>query len=160
MEMNKGKPFFDVSARATGRLTPNLTESLEEAFGTPGVKGREGELFLIKVFESWDWDVKDHENDKKMQVKGIDLSFRNPSWMNFYTCDVKNNMDEYGCFFVYKDWLYKIKADRVFHVNPDTGWLAWYGVDEMREWYNEEFDRIKLIPRKSPKFIKRSKYDG
>ena len=95
-----------------------------------------------------------------MQVAGIDLSFRNPNWNNAYTCDVKNNMDEYGCFYVYKDWLFKIKADRVFHVNPTTGWLAWYGVDEMREYYDQKHDRIKLIPSKSPKFIKRSKYNG
>lgn len=148
-----------VRLETDGRLTPEWTKTAEEAFGYTGKKGREGELFLIDVFESWDWDVKDHEDDKEKQLKGIDLSFRDPKWTNFYTCDVKNNMDEYGGIYVYRDFLFNTQADRIFHVNPTTGWVAWYGVKEMREWYNQNLDRVKLYPRKSPKFIKRRKVD-
>ena len=149
------------------RLTEKWTDTAEEAFGDTGKKGREGEVFMIDVFKSWGWDVEDHEGERRMQVMGIDLSFRNPKWHNLYTCDVKNNMDEYGCFYVYKEWLNKIQCDRVFHVNPNTGWVAWYGVDEMRAWYNfrvnrfnDDPDCIKLTPRKGPKFIKRSRIRG
>jgi hypothetical protein len=143
------------------RLTSEWTERLDEAFGSNGTKGRLGEEFLCQVFESWEWEYNRFEKERSKQVAGIDIEFRDPRWRNFYTCDVKNNMDEYGCFYVHHDWLFKesFKADRVFHVNPDTGWLAWYGVDDMRKYYNEEHSYIKIIPSKTPSFVKRSKYN-
>ena len=142
------------------RLTSRWTESLDDAFGLTGTKGRLGEEFLLKVFESWGWDTKHYPDDKKKQLAGIDIEFHNPNWQNFYSCDVKNNMDEYGCFYVYKDWLYKIESDRVFHVNPDTGWIAWYSLDEMQNYFDKELDKIRICPKKSPKFITRRKYDA
>ena len=136
----------------SNRLTSEWTEKLDECFGDTGKKGRIGEEFLLSVFEEWGWDSVHHESDRSKQLQGIDIEFRNPKWANFYTCDVKNNMDEYGCFYVYKEWLFKenYKCDRVFHVNPDTGWVAWYGTDAMREYYNNDHDRIRIIPSKTP----------
>jgi hypothetical protein len=142
------------------RLTSRWTESLDEAFGFTGKKGRLGEEFMCNVFESWGWDYKHFPDDKKKQLSGIDIEFKNPEWRKFYSCDVKNNMNEYGVFYVEKKWLFKTKADRIFHVNPDTGWIAWYSVDDMREWFSGDYDLVKLIPSKTPKFVKRTKVEA
>ena len=139
------------------RLTNKWTGTLDEAFGATGTKGRHGEEFLLKVFASWGWSAIHYEDDYQKQVDGIDIEFRNPNWANYYSCDVKNNMNEYGSFYVYRDWLFKVKSDRIFHVNPNTGWLAWYGVSEMRDVYNRSREYITITPAKSPTFVKRSK---
>ena len=125
----------------TDRLTPQWTETLDEAFGASGTKGRLGEEFLAEVFDSWGWEYTWHQDDRALQVKGIDFTFRKPSWYNSYTCDVKANMDKYGSFYVYKDWLFKGESDRIFHVNPDTGWLCWYDRKEMQKWFRKDLDR-------------------
>ena len=115
------------------RLTNEWTETLDEAFAVTGPKGRKGEEFLMKVFESWGWDTKRNESDYKAQMDGKDIEFRAPSWYNYYSCDVKANLQNSGKFFVYMDWLYKVNCDRIFHVNPETGMIVWYGVKEMRQ---------------------------
>lgn len=126
------------------RLTNKWTNTAEEAFGATGAKGRLGEEFLMEVFKSWGWDYIDHENDKKMQMLGVDLSFKSPTWANYYTCDVKNNMTEYGGFYVGGEWINKIKTNRVFHVNPNTGWVTWYDTEEMREYYNKAVEGFSI----------------
>lgn len=140
------------------RLTNKWTDTLDEAFGETGTKGREGEEFLVEVLRSWGWDVEHHSDDRELQVQGIDVSFKSPKWQSSYTGDVKNNMDDFGSFYVYKEWLYKIKCDRVFHVNPKTGWIAYYGVPEMFEFYDDKYDRIKITPSNTPKFVTRRRY--
>jgi len=142
------------------RLTSEWTDTTEEAYGASGKKGRIGELFMKKVFESWGWAVEDCEDDKSLQTKGIDLYFKAPTWHNKYSCDVKSNMSKYGSFFVYADWLFNPKHinDRYFHVNPDTGWVAWYGTEEMKTWYKANArgsDYIIITPADSPKFVSR-----
>lgn len=140
---------YDLIERPSNRLTEEWTETLEEAFGdTENVrKGREGEEFLLKVFKKWNWDTKHYPSDREKQTAGIDIAFRNPKWRYFYTCDVKNNMNNYGSIWVDTKWLYsdKLKADRIFHVNPETGWVAWYGVDDMRNYYMENFKGNKKV---------------
>lgn len=140
------------------RLTEKWTKSLDEAFGETGKKGRLGEEFLLKVFDAWGWETKHYESDYKAQIEGRDIEFRKPSWANFYSCDVKNNMDQYGNFYVHKDWLFKVKCDRIFHVNPETGWLVWYGVDEMREMYDNSMDYMKFTAKTRTPFMSVSKH--
>ena len=109
------------------RLTNRWTPTLKEAFGATGDKGLEGELWMMEVFQSdWGWECTHHPDDYELQVAGIDITFRNPEWYNSYTCDIKNNQNEFGTFYVHSDWLMKrtYEPDRVFHVNPDTGWMA------------------------------------
>ena len=158
---------------STNRKTKYWTESLDEAFGDSGIKGRLGEEFICRVFDSWGWEYNYHPADKKSQLDGIDIEFRNPKWANFYTADIKANMTEYGAFGVYADWLFKIKTDRVFHCNPNTGWMLWYSVDEMRKFYDDYVselgggelistakDSIWLSAKNCPNFITRRKMNG
>jgi len=144
------------------RLTSEWTDTAEEAFGSTGAKGRIGELFMIEVFKKWGWEVSDEEDNKYYQTRGVDLQFRRPCWKKSYSCDVKNNMNEYGSFYVHKDWLLNPRHinDRYFHVNPDTGWVAFYSAADMKTWYrryhiNEEY--VRIDPTTGPAFIKRSK---
>lgn len=119
------------------RLTQEWTKTAEEAFGATGARGSIGEEFVAKTLTSWGWEVELHEEDYHKQVSGIDITFRNPSWMRSYTADVKTNLDEYGSFYVDTSsdgWLFKSgkTSDRIWHCNPETGWMAWYGRSEMQ----------------------------
>jgi len=121
------------------RLTNEWTPTLEGAFGEVGKIAREAELFVKEAIESWGWEVKDNESDYVDQVAGKDLLIKNPNWSNFYSIDVKNNMNQFGSFFVdtsLEGWLFnpKKKSDRIWHVNKDTGWMAWYGRNEMKQY--------------------------
>lgn len=120
------------------RLTTEWTKTAEEAFGATGARGSIGEQFVADTLASWGWEVQLHEEDFGMQVSGIDITFRNPSWYRSYTADIKANLDEYGSFFVDTSsdgWLFKSgkTSDRIWHCNPDTGWMAWYGRFEMQK---------------------------
>jgi hypothetical protein len=150
------------------RLTPHWTNTLEEAFGTSGKRGREGELFLKQVIESWGWEVIDNEEDKDLQVSGKDLLIKNPNWANFYSVDVKNNLDNYGSFYVdlsEKGWLFnpKKKSDRIWHVNTTTGWMSWYGRKEMQEYartkYGVKEELIKITVHDKIPFVTRRKHE-
>jgi hypothetical protein len=136
------------------RLTSEWTKTTDEAFGASGTKGRLGEEFLARVFEAWGWDYITHSDNYDYQIEGKDISFKRPEWARFYTGDAKNNMDDTGKFFVHKDWLFKVKCDRIFHVNPNTGWLVWYGVDEMRKVYDTSKEYIAFTPGTRPSFVK------
>ena len=120
------------------RLTQEWTKTAEEAFGPTGARGALGEEFVARTLASWGWEVELHEEDYDKQVSGIDITFRNPSWMRSYTADVKTNLDDYGNFFVDTSsdgWLFKSgkTSDRIWHCNPETGWMAWYGRFEMQK---------------------------
>lgn len=144
------------------RLTNKWTETAEQAFGKTGAKGRKGELFLLKVFDKWGWESKDHESSYGHQVRGIDVSFRKPTWFNWYTADVKNNMRDDGKFAIYSNWLFKTESDRVFHVNPEKGLVAWYGVEEMRKAYMKCFpnwDYAWIGPTDMANYVSRAYVD-
>ena len=116
------------------RLTPEWTPTLNEAFGETGLKGREGELYVKQVIESWGWEVTDNESSHADQVAGRDLWIKKPEWSNFYSVDVKANMGENGSFYVDpKQWMDpKKKNDRFWHVNVKTGRMAWYARQDMQ----------------------------
>jgi hypothetical protein len=150
------------------RLTTKWTETAEEAFGPSGAKGDRGEQFLCSVFESWGWDYTLHPTSFNHQVGGVDITFRKPSWANTYTADVKANIDTYGSFFVETDdsgWLFNPRkvSDRIWHVNPDTGWMAWYGREEMMNFIESVGKRntglLKITTKDNLNFITRKRYN-
>ncbi|NBX49935.1 hypothetical protein EBT25_08330 [bacterium] len=152
----------------SGRLTSQWTETLGEAFGERGERGREAELWLFNVLAKfWKWEVIDHEGDINRQKKGHDLSIRAPHWKHFYTVDVKGNMRDDGSFFVEtgKDgWLRKQGKtnDRVWHVNVRTGWMAWYDPKDMINYLRQtgrmEEGLLLINPTDCKRFISRRKH--
>lgn len=145
------------------RLTKEWTtgeNALKEAFGETGAKGKAGEIFQCQVFESWGWEYVWHQDDPIYQKAGIDISFKAPTWKKFYTCDVKNNLTEYGTFYVHKDWLFGGNSDRIFHVNPDTGWLNWYDRGQMKQYYQEDKTYITITVNDRPSFVKARKHES
>ena len=50
------------------RLTEEWTDTLDEAFGASGTKGRLGEEFMCKVFDKWGWEWKRNESDYQAQI--------------------------------------------------------------------------------------------
>lgn len=121
------------------RLTTKWTKTSEGAFGASGAKGDRGEHFMCNVFEDWGWDYTAHPTSFNHQIGGVDITFRKPSWANTYTADIKANINPFGSFFVETDdkgWLFNPKkvSDRIWHCNPDTGWMAWYGRSEMKDY--------------------------
>lgn len=121
------------------RLVNEWVDTTEEAFGHSGAKGHQGELFVAKAMKSWHWDVELFESNRDIQVSGVDIRFKSPSWYKHYTADIKSNIDEYGNFFVETDdngWLFNPKkvSDRIWHCNPNTGWMTWYGRYEMKKF--------------------------
>lgn len=123
----------------SNRLTSNWTPTSEGAFGASGAKGDRGEYFLCEVFNQWGWEYTAHPSSYNHQLKGVDITFRKPSWNKSYTADIKSNLDAFGTFFVETDdsgWLFNPKktSHRVWHVNPDTGWMAWYDRNDMKDY--------------------------
>lgn len=121
------------------RLTNKWTATSEEAFGASGAKGDRGEEFLMEVFASWGWRATRHQSSKTDQISGVDITFQKPTWLNSYTCDVKANLNDSGSFFVETNqygWLFNPKktSHRIWHVNPETGWMAWYDRREMQRY--------------------------
>ena len=123
--------------KQSNRLTSKWTETAEEAFGVSGAKGRQGELFVKRAIESWGWYVTDNEEDYKSQVAGEDLWIQKPEWANAYSVDVKNNLNKFGSFYVEpKEWMNPKKRNhRFWHVNVDTGWMAWYSREDMQYYF-------------------------
>jgi hypothetical protein len=149
---------FEVIEKNNGRLTSQWTESLDDAFGIKGTEGRLGEEFLTRVFKSWNYPYKYDPSNKTLQNKGIDIKFKKPSWARWYSCDVKNNLKR-GKFYVYADWLFTVKCDRIFHVNPNTGEIVWYDVKDMRNVYDKTKVRMEFEVNNVPAFMTFKKLD-
>lgn len=151
------------------RLKKEWTPTLEEVYGDLGKKGTEGEKFCIEVLnKDWGCETIWHESNKIKQIQGIDIEFKKPKWANFYYIDVKNNMNDYGTFQVHRKYfqptkfegkIYEKKWHRIFHVNPTTGWYAWYTRDDMEQYYDFDKEYITIVNQKGkvPSFISRNR---
>lgn len=90
---------------------------------------------VTNAMESWGWETVNYQHDDGLNNTGIDIAFKDPKWKNFYTGKVKSDLSKYGSFYIFENTL-NVKADRIFHVNPVTGWVVWYGVPKMKEFFN------------------------
>lgn len=150
------------------RLTSKWTERAADAFGKSGAKGDRGEDFLAEVFQSWGWEYEQHPSSFSHQIGGVDISFKAPNWANWYTADVKANLDQYGSFYVETDkngWLFNPKkvSHRIWHVNSDNGWMCWYDRKEMRQHIIRnglsDSGLLKVTVKDNLPFLTRRKYN-
>ncbi len=123
------------------RITKKWTPTLAEAFGETEMitRARQAETMVAEAFAGWGYEVVDCESDFQSQKHGIDLTIKHPSWRKAYSIDVKSNMNKYGTFWVETTphgWLRSPEktSDRICHVCVETGWIAWYGRDQMIKW--------------------------
>lgn len=156
----------------TKRLTPKWCDTLEEAFGENGAKGRRGEIMIKELYDNLgEYDTIDYHNDIQKQNDGIDLAIKkndnkgNKPWSRFYTLQVKNDMDKYGNIWVELNTLESSKADRIVHLCEDTGWVGMYDRLEMLEHYRTEnkfrgMSKVRIQLAERPKFIKRMKCEA
>jgi len=138
-EAQRGTSGSRLPDKPSNRLVKHWTPTTEEAFGASGKKGREGELFVKKAIESWGWLVTDNEGDYASQVAGYDLWIQKPTWANAYSIDIKTNIDRFGSFWIYPHtWMNpKKRNDRFWHVNLDTGWMAWYSRQDVQRYIKQ-----------------------
>jgi len=131
-----------------------------ERHGQAGVKGRSGELIVLDWLKSAFGAIVDHEDDRAAQMRGIDVSYQIPGNDRWYTGDIKSNMNEAGRFFVETrssnsspvadGWLYKSKADRLFHVCLKSRLVCCYSRVKMikivESIYNNQPPPLEIVP--------------
>lgn len=120
---------------------------LIDRFGATGVKGEEGEKFMMSVLKSQGFDVRDYRTDLVVQSQGIDFGINKPSQRREFTLDVKNNLyikDDYHAFkveierFTRAGWFYTSKADFIYHTNAYTGNYIYYNLNELRYYITKQ----------------------
>lgn len=117
------------------RITNKWTETTAEAFGDnintqTGLKAEKIIYeYLLGVYESVKWN----ESDRKKQVAGIDFEFKKDSWLNYYTADVKGNLNN-RYFRVYPEEIRKKKNHRMIHVDINSGFAVEYDRLSMLEY--------------------------
>ena len=120
------------------RLTPKWTKHAKDAYGPSGEKGSNGEKWLAAILTEKKYNVSIHEDDKQLQVQGIDITVEGNGLKNPITIDVKCNIKPDGTFFVETSqtgWLFNSKkiSDFICHVCPTTGWIAKYSRKSMKD---------------------------
>lgn len=133
------------------RLTPNWTKHAKDAYGPSGEKGSDGEKWLAAVLTKKNYNVSLHEDDKQLQLKGIDITVEGNGLKEPITIDVKCNIKSDGTFFVETSqtgWLFNSKKNSNFicHVCPATGWIVKYGRKSMKDAISQLSINADLLP--------------
>jgi hypothetical protein len=154
------------------RLVKHWTPDNEGAYGAKGKRGDEGETFVTGVINSWvGWECVNYRSDKSFQRAGIDIVFKKDTWKRSFSADVKNNISPSGSFCVEidaKGWLFNPNkiSNRIWHVNPDTGAMAWYdrkdmqafiSNTELRSFFKDGKLLVEIAPEMGGNFITRRK---
>jgi len=135
-------------------------------------KGKIGEAwFRTMADQHWDeyYDYTNYKLWENTQKMGIDFGFKNNSWPNEITADVKSNLyyNEYRNDWEFgieyskwhhskKDehkreaedgWIQDSRSDRIYHTEVTdgvaTGRYVYYDLHEMRNFIYREYDRPK-----------------
>lgn len=125
----------------TARITPQWTETAEQAFGPRGKKGDAGEVFFTRILNAMRINYQRVQSDKDKQTSGIDFEAEMLGPGRYLRLEIKNNLQDDGKFFVY-NWIRKRRTEWVFHVNPDTGHVVYYYAPDMRNCYNDSIKHI------------------
>lgn len=98
------------------------------------LKLTQGEKLVIEAVRSWGWMAEPSQVQPAPDVSGKRVWIKNPTWARAYSVQVLENMDQYGSFWIDPAECMKPKKrnDRFWHVNVDTGWMAWYGREDIQ----------------------------
>lgn len=124
------------------RLIAHWGTNNAEAFGPSGAKGDVGEDLVVATLHSWGWHAE-RLFDQRSQMAGIDIRFRNPKWVNWYTADVKANIK--GTSFYVETapdgWLRNPRkiSNRIWHVDVRSGLMIWYDRRAMIEYVTNNY---------------------
>ncbi len=119
--------------------------------------GREAELFVKQCIEQLGWTCVDCEQDRALQIAGIDLIVNGK-----YTVDVKANLNDNGTYFVeatQTGWLFDHKkTSNIIHVNVEKRQMYMYNREQMKQWIksNRHLRGTELIPlnvKDQPPFV-------
>lgn len=123
------------------RITSKFTSTKHGAFGNTieTKKGDEGERIVYHYLKSvYDEVIYCEGLDKngkpyiKEQINGIDFKFKKKEWKNYYTMDVKNNINKAtNSFPVFVEELSKHSNHRMMHVCTWSPWAIEYDRQEM-----------------------------
>ncbi len=131
-----------------------MVSQKEQKYGIRGKKGHQGERdvfneFLIPFYgRNY---VKDLTRDRTAQSRGIDFSVTKPEWNNWYTLDVKSNLEKYGSDWIFwlevesftKDhklkpgWFRHSEANRIYHYCRGGKCCVYYDLNQMRQRIDE-----------------------
>ncbi|NBP02050.1 MAG: hypothetical protein EBU90_18355 [Proteobacteria bacterium] len=140
------------------RITPKWTETTKAAFGdtVETQKGLRAEKLILEYLESVYDEVTWYENNREKQVAGIDFEFKKNEWANYYTADVKGNLNR-GYFYVYPEEMKKKKNHRMIHVDVNTGYAIEYDRSSMVRFAEKQMDFPLMagrVDRNGKKFLK------
>jgi len=125
----------------SNRITPKWTQTTKEAFGNTEYieKGLYAEKLILEYLKSIYHEVTWHENNREKQVAGIDFEFKKKEWANYYTVDVKANLNK-GYFIVVPEEMEKKKNHRMIHVDVNTGYAVEYDRKQMIAYIKDKMD--------------------
>ena len=97
------------------------------------------DLFVKKAVQSWGWMAAVSEEYNISNITGQNLWIKKPTWARAYSIQVVDNIDQYGSFWIYpEEWMNSEKKNhRFWHVNVDTGWMAWYGREDVQNYIRD-----------------------
>lgn len=125
------------------RLTPDWTDTSEQAFGEKGAQGDRGELEAITILESLGFEVEHHPSDRHKQEQGHDLVLDNK-----YGVDVKANLHHGKDVCVEWPKLLRSKATFWFHINPkDSTDYIMYKVADMKKHIGRSYKKLYWVKR-------------
>jgi len=135
------------------RLTSEWTKTTKEAYGdTPFTqKGLRAEKLILEYLKRVYDEVTWYENDRDKQVAGIDFEFKKNSWVNYYTADVKANLNK-GRFYVFPEEMKRKKNHRMIHVDLDEGWVVEYDRKEMLNYLTSLTNSLVIDGKKCFRF--------
>ena len=95
-----------------------------------------GEAFVKEAVQSWGWQAAESDEYDISEVTGENLWIKKETWARAYSIRVVENIDQYGSFWIDpKEWMISDKRNhRFWHVNVDTGWMAWYSREDVQRY--------------------------
>lgn len=97
------------------------------------------EEFVKEAVQSWGWEAAESEEYEISNVTGENLWIQNPAWAKAYSVKVVDNLDQYGSFWIDPvEWMKPEKQNhRFWHANAKTGWMAWYGREDVQNYIRQ-----------------------